>query len=300
MTGAINLALWLSYLVTIALYAVAFGSYAGTFFAGGHGPWLRHLLISLGIVVPALINLLNAEFVSRSETAIVMLKLTLLTVVIVAGAPHVNLAAVEPVTWPTPMNLIVGGMVIFVAFEGFELIANAGADVRNPSYTLPRGFYGSVIFTTILYVLIAVVTVGSVPLEVIDRSKDYALAVAARSSLGQVGFTIVAISAVLANFGSLASIAIMGSAGFLLIFAVVNASAWKLGKTIDASRLISGAGAIACAAALIVLLQQTYQTTPDACYVFLGIVGFALLFELLYPRIVGRKLKINSLGPQSK
>lgn len=55
--------------------AVAFASYALTFFGPGHGPWLRHLLISLSILVPIGINLLNAAAVARSESLVVVLKL---------------------------------------------------------------------------------------------------------------------------------------------------------------------------------------------------------------------------------
>ncbi|MGJ8632567.1 MAG: hypothetical protein ACSHX7_01500 [Luteolibacter sp.] len=46
-----------------------------------------------------------------------------------------------------------GGIVIFVAYEGFELIANAAEDARDPEKTLPRAFYlcvGFVIFLTAL------------------------------------------------------------------------------------------------------------------------------------------------------
>ncbi|MHC4985558.1 MAG: amino acid permease, partial [Planctomycetota bacterium] len=61
-TGSLNLMLWLSYLVTIALYASAFGSYAATFFSDTQ-PWLKHVLISAGIVLPAVINILNSGIV---------------------------------------------------------------------------------------------------------------------------------------------------------------------------------------------------------------------------------------------
>lgn len=346
-TGTFNLILWLSYLVTVALYAVAFGSYAGTFFPAGASPLPRHLLISAGIILPAIINLLNADIISKSETAIVLLKLALLALVVSAGTAFVNTTAIKPATWPGPLNLIVGGMVIFVAYEGFELIANAGGDVRDPQHTLPRAFYGSVLFVIILYVLVAIITVGCVPADKIKEAKDYALAVAARPALGDTGFTLVAISALLATFSAinatiygnarlgyslakdgefpeslerkvwnrpiggvllttvlslllanlvdLTAIAIMGSAGFLLIFAVVNAAAWKLAPAIGASRWVCLLGSLACTAALCVLLYQTYIDTPLAFWVFMAIVGSALGFELIYPKVSGRKLRIR--GP---
>lgn len=49
LSGSANLMLWLSYLVTISLYAVAFASYGETFFAQ-KSPLLHHILISTAIV----------------------------------------------------------------------------------------------------------------------------------------------------------------------------------------------------------------------------------------------------------
>ena len=97
-TGTLNLVLWLSYLVTLALYAVAFGSYGLTFFAGAKGPWLHHGLITVAIVLPVAINLLDAAIVSESESLIVALKLVLLVIVIAAGLPHVDASRLAPTT----------------------------------------------------------------------------------------------------------------------------------------------------------------------------------------------------------
>ncbi len=344
-TGSLNLMLWLSYLVTIALYASAFGSYAGTFFSNVQ-PWQKHVFISAGIVIPAIINILNSQIVSRSETIVVIVKLALLSVVVAAGAPYVDTAKMVPSTWGDPLSLVVGGMVIFVAYEGFELIANAGADVRNPRRTLPWAFYSCVGFVILLYILVAAITVGSVSASVIAASKDYALAEAAKPALGQTGFVVVSISALMATFSAinatiygnarlgyslatdgelpefldrqtwhrpivgvvattvlslllanlvdLHSIAIMGSAGFLVVFTAVNAAAFKLGPAARANRAITGIAALACMTALVMLLIKTYQADPHALWIFCAMAGGSVAFELIYPRLTGRKLRLNN------
>jgi len=58
LSGSINLMLWLSYLVTISLYATAFASYGATFFSNSPW-WLHHTLISFAIFLPAVINLVS-------------------------------------------------------------------------------------------------------------------------------------------------------------------------------------------------------------------------------------------------
>jgi len=79
-----------------------------------------------------MINLLSASFVSRSETVIVLIKLILLVLIIVSGAFFVDDKRLSPTQWGSTFSIIVAGMIIFVAYEGFELIANAAEDIKNP------------------------------------------------------------------------------------------------------------------------------------------------------------------------
>jgi len=203
LSSTINLMLWLSYLVTISLYAVAFASYGQTFFKGtalGDAAWLKHALITVAIILPAIINYISVTFVEKSETIIVVIKLALLVLVIVTSAPYVETERFSPKHWGDSFSIIVAGMIIFVAYEGFELIANSAEDIKNPKSNLPKAFYGSVLLVIVLYVLIALITVGTVPVDKLMAAKDYALAVAAKPALGQIGFTIVSVAALLATF----------------------------------------------------------------------------------------------------
>ena len=203
-TGTLNNLLWAAYLVTLALYAEAFANYGATFLSGGRAsPTGTHVLVSFAIVGPTLLNLLSAAIVARTETAVVALKLGLLAIVGAAGATSVSGSRLAPDTWPALPAIVTAGMLIFVAYEGFELIANAAEDVRHPEITLPRAFFGAVGLVLVLYVLIAAVTLGSLDPAVISRASDFALSEAAKPSLGATGFRIVAASAVLATFSAI-------------------------------------------------------------------------------------------------
>ena len=229
-------------------------------------------------------------------------------------------------------------MIIFVAYEGFELIANASMEIKNPTKNLPLAFYGSVSFVIILYILIALISVGTVPEAQLLEAKDYALAIAAKPALGNIGFSVVAIAALLATFSAinatiygnsrlsyiiavegelpkvltkskgdipfmgvlftlglslilansidLNAIAIIGSASFLLIFFVVNLSAFKLRKKINASVIITFASSILSFMALTILLFYSYKSNPNAIYIFTSFVFISYLFELFYGRLV--------------
>ncbi len=340
LSGSINFMLWLSYLVTISLYAVAFAAYGQTFFAGPPQAWLKHLLISLAIVLPLLINLINASFVSKSETVIVAIKIVLLILIIVSGTFFIDVKRLSPAGggWGSPLSIVVAGMIIFVAYEGFELIANSAEDIKNPVVNLPRALYGSILTVIVLYVLIAIITVGTVPEAQLLKARDYALAVAARPALGQLGFTIVSIAALLATFSAinatiygnarlgyiiaregelpdlldqehrnipetgvvatallslvlantikLTEIAIIGSAGFLLIFFLVNLSAWSLSRTLGASRKLTLLATVTSFAALATLLVHTFSSNFKAVVVFFAFLSLSILFETFYGRLV--------------
>ncbi len=204
-TGSLNIILWAGYIVTTALYASAFSNYAATLLPGGTnpGPSLFRILTMTGVIIPWAINLTNAGLVARSEGLIVAIKMAILLVVIAAGVPTVSLERINPSTWPAALSILEAGMLIFVAYEGFELIANASADVRSPEKTLPRAFALSVGIVIALYVLIAYVVVGSLSPSEIIASSDFALAQAASTSLGHIGFIMVSISAVLATFSAI-------------------------------------------------------------------------------------------------
>jgi len=114
-----------------------------------------------------------------------------------------NLEQLSPQNWEAPIQLLTGGMVIFVAYEGFELIANAAPDIDNPEKNIPRAYYISIIFVILLYIIIALVTVGSLPFKEIATAEDYVLAEAAKPMLGKTGFTIITIAALISTFSAI-------------------------------------------------------------------------------------------------
>ena len=65
-----------------------------------------------------------------------------------------------PDNYVTPMGLVAGAMLIFLNYEGFELIANASKDVANPKRSLPIAYIGGVLIVIAIYVLIVIVVVG--------------------------------------------------------------------------------------------------------------------------------------------
>ncbi len=115
LTGSANILLWISYIVMLSLYAYAFGSYGATLFpTSSHLPW-RHILITGGVVVISALNLLSARLIGEAEDLIVLVKLSILVLFIAVGFGGVDGARLIPSTWASPVNIVAGGMIIFLA-----------------------------------------------------------------------------------------------------------------------------------------------------------------------------------------
>lgn len=342
-TGTLNILLWLSYVVMLSLYAYAFGSYGSTFFSTNLQPVMKHVLISAVIIIFTLLNILGSKVVGRAEIYIVAIKITILMVFIFFGIKGLNLTQLQPSNWSSPVALIGGGMVIFLAYEGFELIANAAGNIRQPQRTLPRAYFASVIFVIILYIAISVITIGNLSIDKIVSSKDYALAEAARPFLGSTGFILIAVAALLstssainatlygsakisyviakegelpvtlerliwnkpiegllitsgltlliANLFDLSNISMMGSSGFLIIFAAVNLANVILSRDTKSFKWLSILGFIVCLGALVVLLVQQISTDYKKAFIPAGMLLISFLIEVIYRKIRKREIR---------
>src|SRR5918912_879497 len=198
-SGALNIFQYFAYVIAIALYAHGFAGYAVTFFPGSTVGWVKEAL-AVGIVVLfTLVNFLGSRVMGRAETAIVAIKVGVLVVFIAAGIFFVDPARLAPSGWGEPQDLLFGAGVLFIGYEGFGLITNAAGEMTNPRRELPRAIYLAMAIVIAIYVLVAVVVIGNLSLPALKAAEDSALAEAARPFLGQFGFTLIAIAALLST-----------------------------------------------------------------------------------------------------
>ena len=90
-------------------------------------------------------------------------------------------------------------MLVFLSYEGFELIANISDQVKDRERNLPLAFYGSVATALVFYVLIIVVVLGHMSFGAVYGSRDYTLSAAAELFMGKAGFVLLAVGAILAT-----------------------------------------------------------------------------------------------------
>jgi len=192
--------LLVGYIGTLALYSYTFGVY-GTAMAGNtqYSSAIHHFLASFVILLFLGINLYGIKAAGHTEVLIVITKLIILFLFAGMGLFFVKENYVLPVFNKSASNLIMGAALIFVAYEGFELIPNAVNEMKDPERNLPRSIMISILITVVVYLLVSFVAVGNLTPDKIAQYKEYALAEAAKPFLGKTGFVLISLGALLST-----------------------------------------------------------------------------------------------------
>lgn len=187
----------LGYVVALAVYAFTFGHYFAHV-VGGTDLVARVTSVAVMAAFFA-INLRGVGASALSEDAIVFVKLAVLCVIAAVGIAHFSTTRLAPVDDRGLSGIVLGAASIFVAYEGFELLAYDYDDIDEPRRTLPRALYLSVSIVIAVYLL---VTIGSQMLvgdAVIVQQKEVAFAAVGQQAFGGAGRWLATLGALLAT-----------------------------------------------------------------------------------------------------
>jgi len=271
-SAMVNNLLLISYVIMLALYAYAFGSYGSALFVGSDVEWIHKSLASGVIILFTLVNLMGSFLTGKTEDIMVFLKLFILIAFVAVGFFTIEPQRMMPNTWAPPVSIVTGGLIIFLAYEGFELIANTAKDIENPQRNLPLAYYSAVIFVILLYISVAAVAVGNVSLEEAAKAKDYVLAVAAEPFFGKAGFTIIAVAALLSTASAInATIYGGGRVAYLIA---------KLGELPEkfADRVKHGYEGMIIIALMSIIFTTSFNLENIS---IAGSMGFLIIFSLV-------------------
>ncbi|MFB6191124.1 MAG: APC family permease [Candidatus Nanohaloarchaea archaeon] len=95
-----------------------------------------------------------------------------------------------------PVNPVVGFAVIFVAYEGFQLLCYDYSDIKNVEKNLEYGMYTAIVTAILVYVSVSYMATLHLTPQMIAQHKEYALAKAVTPYLGQLGFALVVVTAI--------------------------------------------------------------------------------------------------------
>jgi amino acid transporter len=270
LAGGLNLFMWAGYIISLALYATAFGSYAATFVTVTPSPLLLKSLAIGAVVLLAVVNAFGARLMGRSETIIVAVKVAILLLFAAVGLWFIRPGYLSPELWPAPTSILFGAGVLFIGYEGFGLVTNAARDMRNPGKMLPRALYISVILVIIIYLAVSLTVTGSLSDYEIERARDYALAEAARPSLGEFGFRLIAIAALFSTASAI-NATLFGSANVCYMIARDG----ELPSGLSRTEWKQATGGLLLTTALVVLVTLSFDLSGIA---MMGSAAFLLVY----------------------
>jgi amino acid transporter len=285
----VGIAAWLGYFAAIvivcSMVAVSFGSYATSLFVGEHDVWAGwdNLFTSLIIVAMVAINVVGSRIVDRAQSLIVVVLLAVFAVFIVATLVDIKPDLLAFSGYPPVSDIVASVALTFFAYLGFSVITFAVGDLRDPRRDLPKAMNGALGVTTILYVLIALGVFGTLTVAEVIGFGETAIAEAARPSLGEAGFTMMAIAALLATASSV-NATLYASGGLTAMLAEVGQFPPFFGR---GSRLGPRAGLLITAGIVLVVSNvvdlSAIASVGSACslliFLLVGAAGYKLRSE---------------------
>ncbi|RLA88580.1 MAG: amino acid transporter, partial [Deltaproteobacteria bacterium] len=192
--------LLVGYIGTLSLYAFTFGAYGTVMFGkSSQTVLIHHLLESLVLLFFLGVNLYGVKAAGESEDIIILIKVLILSFFAFVGFFSIHSDRLIPFFNKGEIGLLMGAALIFVAYEGFELIPNSINEMKNPHKDLSKAIWVSIIVTAVIYIVVTFVAVGNLTLVEIKKYKEYALAYAAKPFLGQAGFILIGLGALLST-----------------------------------------------------------------------------------------------------
>lgn len=166
---------WFSHAVAGALYALGFGSFLNLLLERGGVPFPDVPLLgaekTLGVLIVLVFLAINYRGASETGLAgniVTLAKLAVIAVFIgfglytIVSNPDRALPRFDPMFPQGPFNVFLAMGITFIAFEGYEIIVQAGEEVQDPRRTIPRAVFKSLMIVIPVYVLVAIAAIGAV------------------------------------------------------------------------------------------------------------------------------------------
>ncbi len=202
---------WLLLVTRFITYAALINllvSYLSVFAAWFTLPEARIMVIVLFTLLLAYINHIGIRNTTRINNFLTISKLLPLLLFIVVGSFFIEPAQYEIKHIPDFSSFSSTVLLLVFAFGGFESVLVNSGEVKNPEKNLPFALLLAAVFITTIYILIQVVSIGTLPAL---ATSDKPLAEAAGLFMGKSGASIIAIGAIFSVAGTLNAIMLVGS-----------------------------------------------------------------------------------------
>lgn len=270
---AAKLSAWvllLGYTLTIAVYAFTFGSYVAH--ALGGPLWLPQALAAAAIILLAGVNLRGAGDAAALEVAIVVGKLAILTGLAVFGLAKFDFARLAIDNPPGWFGAILGAASVFMAYEGFELLAYDYDEMVDRKTLIRRVMPLTIGTAMVVYVAVALAVPMLVDTAQIIKDGEVALALAGQALLGTAGLVLVTAAAAMST-GSAINATLFSSARLACEVADEGELPALFGERNRAGSPYGGVMTIAVGALVLALAGGLDSLVTGASIVFLLVFG---------------------------
>lgn len=158
-----GIGLWLSLLFKSAFALVGFGAYL-SILVNIESSFTKYiaLIFLVGILF---LNIFGVKKVGKVQIVVVSISLISLGLVLVFGIPRVSPDLLDPFLLNENTGLISTVAFVYISYAGVTKVAAIAGEIKNPSKNLPRAMILSLFIMTAIYVFVAFVLVGNIPLE---------------------------------------------------------------------------------------------------------------------------------------
>ena len=169
---------------------------AGSFLPGTNLSAMPHvtgvfnLIAFLIIGIVTFILVVGIKESANLNSGIVIVKLLIVGVFVVLGVnflihhPHIAYANWHPFIPPNEgpgryglSGIAAGAASVFFAYIGFDAVSTAAQEAKNPSRDMPIGILGSLVFCTILYIVVSLVLTGMVNYRTLNVAEPVAVGI---------------------------------------------------------------------------------------------------------------------------
>jgi amino acid transporter len=200
-TGIIAWLILAANAIVTGMVAVSFGSYASAALADGSTAWIKVFAVLL-VLAMTLLNVVGSQAVARTQTVIVYVVLTILTLFAVTTLANLDLDLLAFSGYPPLRDIVSSVALTFFAFLGFGVVTFTAKDLADPSRQLPRAIYLALGIATTIYVAVALGVFGTLTVDEVISSGGTALAVAAEPTLGRAGYWLMSVTALFSTAGA--------------------------------------------------------------------------------------------------
>jgi APA family basic amino acid/polyamine antiporter len=202
----------LEYLFAVSAVSVGWSGYFQSFLAGfgiklpvaltaapGAIPGVHTLFNLPAFFIVILLTFLLSRGISESKRVnniMVIVKLLVVLLFIAVGIGYVKPANWHPFMPFGTQGVFAAAALVFFAYVGFDAVAAAAEETRNPKRDLPIGLLVSLAICTILYVVVTLIMTGIVPFQEFKTSLDHPVALALQKTGQNWAAAIIDIGAI--------------------------------------------------------------------------------------------------------